>query len=187
MQYHPDKQNGDVYAQARFNEIKEAYEVLIHPQRKEDYLQQRWLLRARGAETTEGLVTAPHLLKKCLELNQAARNMDLHRMHAAGLTRKIRSLLRAEVVDELIQQQETEIHPSIVKALLPVLSMLPSAEMEKAAEPLLRLSAGNQLLLREINKLLQDKKERERWQRMQVPFIVALTFFLCWMMYKMSH
>jgi DnaJ family protein B protein 4 len=35
MIYHPDKNNDDPYALARFNEVKEAYEVLMNPGKKE--------------------------------------------------------------------------------------------------------------------------------------------------------
>ena len=37
LKYHPDKNENDVYFSDRFKEVREAYETLIHPQRKKIY------------------------------------------------------------------------------------------------------------------------------------------------------
>jgi curved DNA-binding protein CbpA len=47
-QYHPDKKNNDPYAAARFSDIKEAYEILSNPLKKDYYLQQRWYAQSIG-------------------------------------------------------------------------------------------------------------------------------------------
>jgi molecular chaperone DnaJ len=47
LQYHPDKTGGDPYAAVQFEAIKEAYEVLTNPRKKELYLQQRWYGKAQ--------------------------------------------------------------------------------------------------------------------------------------------
>src|SRR5262245_24864945 len=47
-QFHPDKTNHDPYASARFEAIKEAYETLTNPVKKEKYLQQRWYHQSIG-------------------------------------------------------------------------------------------------------------------------------------------
>lgn len=47
-QYHPDKNQHDPYAFAQFAAIKEAYEVLSNPAKKEYYLQQRWYNQSTG-------------------------------------------------------------------------------------------------------------------------------------------
>ncbi|NCU03882.1 MAG: J domain-containing protein [Chitinophagaceae bacterium] len=70
MLYHPDKNNDEPYALARFTEIKEAYEILSNPYKKNLYLQERWLQKASGQTIGEELVTAPSVLVKCLELNK---------------------------------------------------------------------------------------------------------------------
>ena len=42
MIYHPDKTKDDPYADTKYEEIREAYEVLSNQGRKEAYLQERW-------------------------------------------------------------------------------------------------------------------------------------------------
>ena len=48
QQYHPDKNSSDEYALTYFAEIKEAYEVLTNPAKKDYYLQQRWYQQSLG-------------------------------------------------------------------------------------------------------------------------------------------
>ena len=52
LQYHPDRTNNDRYAAVHFTEIKEAYEVLTNPTKKEFYLQQRWYHQSMGKKFT---------------------------------------------------------------------------------------------------------------------------------------
>ena len=80
MKYHPDKQNTDPYSLSRFNEIKEAYETLMNPARKEQYLQERWLKKAGGYWMPDEPLTPPVILKQVLDLNRRVAQMDVHRM-----------------------------------------------------------------------------------------------------------
>src|SRR5437667_2217738 len=67
--YHPDKNANDQHALVHFNIIKEAYEVLSHPLKKEQYLQQRWYNQSMGKKFScnEHLIPST-FLKQCLEL-----------------------------------------------------------------------------------------------------------------------
>jgi len=58
--YHPDKNINDPYAEVKFNEVKEAYEVLTNPVKKESYLQEHWYNQSIGKKrTTGGLLPFP--------------------------------------------------------------------------------------------------------------------------------
>jgi DnaJ-class molecular chaperone with C-terminal Zn finger domain len=70
MIYHPDKNPNDKYAEAQFNEIKEAYEVLTNPVKKENYLQQRWYNQSIGKRRTAETITPVSILKLVLELER---------------------------------------------------------------------------------------------------------------------
>ena len=50
QQFHPDKNQNDQYALIHFTEIKEAFEVLTNPSRKNNYLQQEFIKLIDKAE-----------------------------------------------------------------------------------------------------------------------------------------
>ena len=93
MIYHPDKNPNDKYAEVQFNEIKEAYEVLTNPVRKENYLQQRWYNQSIGKRRTAETITPVSILKLVLELEQYVSRLDVHRMNKEGLSNYIDELL----------------------------------------------------------------------------------------------
>ena len=85
-QYHPDKNLNDKYAGVHFTMIKEAYEVLSHPAKKEKYLQQRWYNQSIGKKFSSNEPATPAgILKQCLELNRYVSKLDIHRMDKEGL------------------------------------------------------------------------------------------------------
>src|SRR3954470_16298100 len=81
QQYHPDKNSNQEYAHTYFTEIKEAYEVLSNPSKKEIYLQQRWYQQSTGKkEFTSEPLTPPRILKQVLDLNKYVSSLDNFRM-----------------------------------------------------------------------------------------------------------
>src|SRR6185369_13859563 len=70
MTWHPDKNPNNAYAKTQFEEIKEAYEVLTNPARKDLYLQERWYDQSIGRKKTAVAVTPVNILKLILELER---------------------------------------------------------------------------------------------------------------------
>ena len=71
-QYHPDKKNNDPYAAAQFSNIKEAYEILSNPVKKDQYLQQRWYTQSIGKKIRK----EPNLLHRLLYSNNCWNLID---------------------------------------------------------------------------------------------------------------
>ena len=93
QQFHPDKNQADPYAVAQFHQIKEAYEVLTNPSRKEYYLQQRWYNQSIGKKKTQDAITPVTVLKQSLELEKYVSTLDIFRMDKEGLEQYILELL----------------------------------------------------------------------------------------------
>lgn len=179
MLYHPDKNNDDPYALARFNEIKEAYEVLMNPGKKEAYLQERWLHKASGKKIGDELLTAPSILKKCLALNKQIAGMDIHRMNYKGMANRITALLNDETIDVLLEQKETDVHASIIATVVKSIQHFPSAAAKPVADQLQKLAVNLPTWQKHIQQLLEQKQQNEKWSWLKPLLIFLLTLALC--------
>ncbi len=187
MVYHPDKNNDDPYALMRFNEMKEAYEVLINPVKKELYLQERWLQKANGCKIGEEPVTAPNILIKSLELNRQIAAMDTYRMNFSGMADRIISLISNNHIDEILAQNEPEVKHAIIHSLLKATTHFPYAETKRVTEQLRKLADNQPLLLQQIDFTLEQKRKQENLSKFNGLFVILLTILLCLLIYFTSR
>ena len=183
--YHPDKNPNDKYAEAQFNEIKEAYEVLTNPVKKENYLQQRWYNQSIGKRRTAKTITPVSILKIVLELEQYVSKLDVHRMNKEGLSDYIDELLSTDTIQKLNQFNEPEINKQIVTSTISAMKPLPMKFIGKLAERLSTL-ADDETSLQRIEKFLKDRKKSFLWERYKVVVIILFTIFICLLIYFTS-
>jgi curved DNA-binding protein CbpA len=181
--YHPDKQNDDPYALTKFNEIKEAYETLTNPGKKELYLQERWLNKASGINSYEDIITPPYILKKSLELNKSVSQMDVYRMDHKNIQTRICNLLSDEVVEKLLAFNEKEINTSIISILLNAARPLPPAQTKTVAATLKKLATSDKKLLQTIERAVQQKNIVYRKRKYKPLIILAVVIILCLIIY----
>jgi curved DNA-binding protein CbpA len=123
--FHPDKTQQDPYASAQFAEIKEAYEVLSDPSKKDYYLQQRWYQQSTGKRRTQVAITAGTLLKQALELERYISKLDVFRMDKEGLHDYISNLISDTNIEKLNSFNDEAASEEIIKILLVCLRPLP--------------------------------------------------------------
>lgn len=179
MLYHPDKSNDDPYALARFNEIKEAYEVLVNPGKKEAYLQERWLHKASGKKIGDELITAPSILKKCLKLNKQIALMDMHRMNYKAVAGRITALLNDETIDILLDQKETDVHASIIASITKSIQPFSYTAAKPVAAQLQKLAVNLPGWQKHIQQSMLQKQQKEKWSWLNPLLIALLTLALC--------
>ena len=124
-QFHPDKNKHDPSATAQFAEIKEAYEVLTNPAKKEYYLQQRWYNQSIGKRKTQDIITPVAVLKQALELERYVSKLDVFRMDKEGLHDYLSSLLADTTIEKLNLFNDEATNEEIIKILLACLRPLP--------------------------------------------------------------
>lgn len=177
MQYHPDKNKDDVYKIARFNEIKEAYEVLTNPSAKENYLQERWLKKANGSWMPDEPITPFLILKQALELNKSISLMDVHRMDYNSIESRISNLLTPGILEKLQTFNEKEINYSICYTLLKATHPLPLAHTKRIAELATQLVCNDTRAVNHISKILHQKKEAAQIEKLK-PLLILVTIIL---------
>jgi len=124
-QFHPDKNKHDPPATALFAEIKEAYEVLTNPAKKEYYLQQRWYNQSIGKRKTQEIITPVTMLKQALELERYVSKLDVFRMDKEGLYDYLSSLLTDISIEKLNSFNDKATNEEIIKMLLVCFRPLP--------------------------------------------------------------
>jgi DnaJ domain len=185
MQFHPDKNQDDLYAAARFEEIKEAYEVLTNPSKKEYYLQQRWYNQSIGKRKTESIITPVTVLKQMLELDIYVYKLDVHRMDKQGLADYTGELLSNANIDKILLFNEQHVNNQIIIIAIKAMSSLTYRQAEVISNNLYKLAGENAEFKKMINEFLYLKKQKEKTEKYKpviALLIVAILCLLIWMM-----
>jgi molecular chaperone DnaJ len=177
-QYHPDKNANDLYAAAQFAEIKEAYETLTNPTRKDHYLQQRWYARSMGKRSSQMVVNPVTVLKQLLELDQYTHTLDEHRMDKEGLYHYLCDILSNENIEKINLFQEESVNKEIIRSALKSARLLPYKLAVELAERLRKINVNDESAGASITGYLQQKKQIEFWEKKRVWGVVVIVIIL---------
>ena len=182
-QYHPDKNANDKYAATNFTLVKEAYEVLSNPSKKEHYLQLRWYYQGIGKKISDSKPVTPEtVLKQCLELNRYVSRLDIHRMDKAGLSKYINEVLSDSVIEQLKAFKEPAINYQIILSILRTSEYLKAEQASATAEKLFSL-AHDEKTKKLIIDAIRRHQQKERWQKYKVVILVIATAVICVLIY----
>ncbi|MEN9568773.1 MAG: hypothetical protein RL172_4 [Bacteroidota bacterium] len=167
QQYHPDKNSNDPYAAAYFYEVKEAYETLTNPVKKDVYLQQRWYQKSKGPLQTTDVITPVTILKKAIALEQDIARADIFRMNPAALWAAIDELLSSPAIHVLQTFNEPAINRSIIQTLLKPLALLTATHGRLVGDKLLQIAGQDTdsiLLVQEALAAIQLTHRRQQYK-----------------------
>ena len=179
QQFHPDKNQADPYASAQFTEIKEAYEVLTNPSKKEYYLQQRWYNQSIGKRKKQDIITPVTILKQALELERHVSTLDAFRMNKQGLEQYILELLSNETVNKLKQFEEPDIISQIVQTTLQTISILPNRYSKSVLQQLTLLAATNEDATQQIQSFSVKSNKKHQQEKYSTLIIIGITIIIC--------
>lgn len=179
QQFHPDKNQADPYASAQFSEIKEAYDVLTNPSKKEYYLQQRWYDQSIGKRKKQDIITPVSILKQALELERHVSTLDAFRMDKQGLEQYILELLSNETVNKLKKFEEPDIISQIVQTTLQTIRILPIRYSKSVLQQLNLLAATNEDATQQIQSFSVKSNKKHQQEKYSTLIIIGITIILC--------
>jgi hypothetical protein len=179
MTWHPDKNPNDPYAKLQFDEIKEAYEVLTNPVRKDLYLQERWYDQSIGRKKTALATTPVTILKLVLELERYVSTLDPHRMNKEGLFHYLNELFSEPTIEKLHQFNEADINRQIITTTLGALKPLPIDFVGAVSERLKKLSGEDDISLQRIADFNRQQKKALLWNKWKIVVLIFLTILIC--------
>ncbi len=185
-QFHPDKNNNDLYASSQFEVIKEAYEVLSDPSKKEYYLQQRWYDQSIGKQRTEVIITPETVLKQFLELDKYVSRLDMHRLDKEGLFAYINHILSIETIEKLNSFNDIEINSSIVNSALKSSQHFPWIFAKPLCEKLEKLNS-DPAASKNIQLYIHQSKRLNTWNQYKTWLLLMIVLLLCLLIYLISH
>lgn len=178
-QYHPDKKNNDPYAAAQFSNIKEAYEILSNPVKKDQYLQQRWYTQSIGKKIKKETVTPVTILKQMLELDRYISKSDVHRMYHEGLFIHINKILSDENIHTLNSFNEPAINKKIILIALKSGNALSYRFVAPFSEQLKKITITDDSIHKKIEEFLRQHKQTNYWEKNKIWVILFIVLLIC--------
>ena len=179
LQLHPDKNNNDPWSAARFTEVKEAYEVLTNPARKEYYLQQRWYNQSAGRKKTQDVVNPVTVLKQALELERYVSTLDVFRMDKQGLQEYMLEILSDPTIEQLKNFNEPGMIRDTVSIMLKAMHPLPKVFHDPILMQLRKMAAGDNTALQMMNEFAARAAGKHRREKYSLILIISATVILC--------
>ncbi|MBI1341349.1 MAG: DnaJ domain-containing protein [Terrimonas sp.] len=187
MQFHPDKSEAGKNANATYQEIKEAYETLMDPGRKEAYLRERWYVQSLGHKfSRQQPVTAFSLLNDVIAINRFSTLLNPFRNQKDKLKSYLEKVLSDESIQLLVESRENEINEQIKQLLLDPLRHLDAGEATIFTEKIMRIPPDNNSYNDLVKKMIRQKRKKELQKQYEPLLIIFLTLFLCLCIYLLG-
>jgi molecular chaperone DnaJ len=183
VKYHPDKNPDNVWSEAQFKEVNEAYSVLGNSTKRAKYDDDRWLAGMGTKTSYNDAVTALWLKNVCVELNNSLAKMDTYRMSQRTLQAYILLILEDAHLGILIQEDDTKTNNAIINELLKATAKLELKYLDAILKPLMIIAGNNADAKQQIEAYAASRHRDEQRSRM-FPYVVLLvTLALCLFMY----
>ena len=185
LKYHPDKNPGDLLAEAVFKEIAEAYDVLSDAKKREDYHYKRFYTynyKHAAAQTA----TPQSILNDAIKLQKLIEKADPFRINRDALLFQLQQILSTDNLSLLLEKKQAGINKAIVETILIVCKPLQYTYSEIIAEQLCILAVGNDNLEKKISEFLNNQRKKDTWRRYKVVAALLVAIILCLIIFLIS-
>lgn len=178
--YHPDTNADNAYAAAKFHDIKEAYETLTQPARKEEWLKERWLRQVYNQGNGETAPLTPFsILEKVLAFERSVSQMDVFRMDHIGIVANAEKFLSSENMECLRKFNEPDMNRAITRHLLLSLKPIPYSLTTGVLKAMEDLTPGDPESLSMIASFRNTQGKKQKAEQWTIPLVLIFTVLIC--------
>lgn len=188
LQYHPDVNNGEKHADAWYREIQEAYEVLTDPNKKSNYLQERWLLKSKGLPFEDTTPLTPAFIElKFRSLRQSVAYMDHYRMSQDQLKLEILAICCDQNLDALLTEPDESINGKILQHIIFCVSPLDFKYLNLFLPILNRIAGTSRNNQETVKDWYKNRKQSYYWEKNQWWIFLLITLMACFIIFFLTR
>jgi molecular chaperone DnaJ len=184
--YHPDKAGLNEQNDFYFREIREAYEVLMDPEKRNAYHYERWLDQATGNKTNQA-VTAPDILKLFVQVEKNLHLSDYHQLDIHLLGPQLITLFSPLRLSIIAAENDESLISAVNNLALSMAGNIDETGIRHLASHFERHLAGWNTFKDDWNLLLRKKNREEKYNKLKIPLSILIAFLLCLFFYLMQR
>ena len=178
MSYHPDKHRYDPEKTILYDQIREAYETLTEPVKRNEYLQERWRLKAQGVRFKENFISGDIILKRAIELNQDLRFADPGRLNESRIMYQFNQVISDEMIAILVKKHDHKLNSTIVSILIDTLKPLSLALCLELIPQIRKIPTDDDTFKR-CTEILKQKRQSLFWEKRKIWIVFIITILIC--------
>lgn len=184
--YHPDKAGLNEQNDFYFREIREAYEVLMDPEKRNAYHLERWLDQATGNKTNQA-VTAPDILKLFVQVEKNLHLSDYHQLDIHLLGPQLITLFSPLRLSIIAAENDESLLSAVNTLALSMAGNMDQTGIRHLASHFEKHLAGWNTFKDDWTLLLRKKNREEKYKKLKIPFSILIAFLLCLFFYLMQR
>ena len=195
LQYHPDRNGGNIHTEALFKEINEAYSILSNQQKRADYNRMREA-KTTSANTSHARsqpyqkaqrpkppVSGKTILFQCTHLRNVVENANPFSIDTDSLLLKIESILSDSHIHILLHENKRIITSQVLHEILICCKPLPQNYFSSITPRLYRLAGNDAIMRNAIQQSIKQKRQDYVWQKYKFWWVLLITLIICALIY----
>ncbi|MBI2729851.1 MAG: hypothetical protein HYX40_03715 [Sphingobacteriales bacterium] len=170
-----------------FMEIKEAYDVLMDPARREEYNYKRWYNRTIGKDFISKPLHAHDVLNECKKLNNYLSGVNQFQIEFDALSHHIHEILSDANMNLLLQSGENLLVSQVIRLLLHACTFLPYKYQPVIMEKLVQLLGDDREMHEKIQLHIKHQQQKALLERYKIGIVIVFTLLICLIIYLSSR
>lgn len=184
--YHPDRNFGSNLHEAKFKEIKEAYEVLSDARQRQNYNSSRREQSQTKKKNTYRQPNAQIILNQAIVFRKKITALDPERMNKRTLYHHLQHLLSIQNILILKHTNDQKINKSFIDEILTCAQFLLFPQVEKICIQLTELAGTDNEVYQKIYQFSKQSRLHTYWNKYKLLVAVIVALILCLLIYFLS-